>query len=92
MFSVFERYITYPYHCNGKVIIYGILLLITEETTSSSETSPTDARKSMPPSLRKSKSKNQFLGKRMTKTNNGYSNHTEETTFRWEDNTKICIT
>lgn len=56
--------------------------LIAEETSSSSETSPTDTRKSMPPSMRKSKNKGQFLGKRMMKSTNGYSSHTEETTFR----------
>ncbi|XKL59015.1 hypothetical protein PGB90_000031 [Kerria lacca] len=55
-----------------------------EETSSSSEISPTDTRKPVPLPMRKSKNKNQFLSKRI-KNNSGYSSHTEETTFSFSN-------
>ncbi|XP_049816620.1 Down syndrome cell adhesion molecule-like protein Dscam2 [Schistocerca nitens] len=54
-----------------------------EESSSSSETSPSGARKPFP--SRKSKSKGQVLGKRQVRSSSGYSSHTEETTFSFSD-------
>lgn len=51
-------------------------------SSSSSEVSPTDARKPAPPPMRKPKGKGQLFGKRVVKSSSGYSSHTEETTFR----------
>jgi hypothetical protein len=51
-----------------------------EESSSSSETSPSDTRKPYP--SRKSKNKGQMMGKRQVRSSSGYSSHTEETTFR----------
>nr|CAD7197272.1 unnamed protein product [Timema douglasi] len=55
-----------------------------EESSSSSETSPSGgARKPFP--SRKSKSKSQMIGKRQVRSSSGYSSHTEETTFSFSD-------
>ncbi|GFG29264.1 hypothetical protein Cfor_07941 [Coptotermes formosanus] len=54
-----------------------------EESSSSSETSPSDTRKSYP--CRKSKNKGQTMGKRQVRSSSGYSSHTEETTFSFSD-------
>ncbi|XP_068083883.1 cell adhesion molecule Dscam1 [Anabrus simplex] len=54
-----------------------------EESSSSSETSPSGARKPYP--SRKSKSKSQVLGKRQVRSSSGYSSHTEGTTFSFND-------
>ncbi|XP_069681625.1 cell adhesion molecule Dscam1 isoform X3 [Periplaneta americana] len=54
-----------------------------EESSSSSETSPSGARKPYP--SRKSKSKGQMMGKRQVRSSSGYSSHTEETTFSFSD-------
>lgn len=53
-----------------------------EESSSSSETSPSGARKPYP--SRKSKNKGQVMGKRQVRSSSGYSSHTEETTFRYQ--------
>ncbi|PSN42214.1 hypothetical protein C0J52_11248 [Blattella germanica] len=50
-----------------------------QESSSSSETSPSGARKPYP--SRKSKNKGQMMGKRQVRSSSGYSSHTEETTF-----------
>ncbi|XP_072160841.1 cell adhesion molecule Dscam1 [Bemisia tabaci] len=54
------------------------------DDSSSSSESPTAHRKQIPPS-RKAKSKNQGFGKRPVKSSSGYSSHTEETTFSFND-------
>ncbi|KAK3913833.1 Down syndrome cell adhesion molecule-like protein Dscam2, partial [Frankliniella fusca] len=54
-----------------------------KESSSSSDTSPVDARKQFQP--RKSKSKGQLSGKRHVRSSSGYSSHTEETTFSFSD-------
>uniref|UniRef100_A0A1B6D9H2 Uncharacterized protein n=1 Tax=Clastoptera arizonana TaxID=38151 RepID=A0A1B6D9H2_9HEMI len=51
-----------------------------EDSSTSSENSPSGGRKQLPPS-RKNKGKGQVLGKRPGKSSSGYSSHTEETTF-----------
>ncbi len=66
-------------HQKVKCILF--FVIFAEETSSSSEISPGDTRKPVPPPMRKSKGKNQIAGKRL-KNNSGYSSHTEETTFR----------
>lgn len=66
--------------------IFKLLLYLTdaakqkEESSSSSETSPSSGRKSYP--SRKAKGKGQAMGKRQVRSSSGYSSHTEETTFR----------
>ncbi|XP_065214717.1 cell adhesion molecule Dscam1 isoform X2 [Planococcus citri] len=54
-------------------------------SSSSSEISPTDARKPAPPPMRKPKNKSQLFGKRAVKSSSGYSSHTEETTFSFSN-------
>ncbi|XP_063226995.1 cell adhesion molecule Dscam2 [Bacillus rossius redtenbacheri] len=54
-----------------------------EESSSSSEETPSGARKPFP--SRKSKSKGQMMGKKQVRSSSGYSSHTEETTFSFSD-------
>ena len=54
-----------------------------DETSSSSETTPTSmSRKSKPPFASRKASKTGTTGKRHVRSSSGYSSHNEETTFR----------